>query len=73
MSSEGILPKVAAQAKKHTFVGALDFQIDLAGKSQPSTSSNGVEQKLLTVKEPLKWPHNLIITLGQNLFINKYG
>jgi len=27
MSSVVILPKVAAQTKKHTFVGALDFQI----------------------------------------------
>ena len=54
MSSIGILPKVAAQAKKHTFVGALDFQMDLAGKSQPSKVSNCVEQKLLTLKEPLK-------------------
>ena len=50
MPSVGILPKVAAQAKKHTFVGALDYQIDLVGKSQPSKSSNCVEQKLLTGK-----------------------
>jgi len=48
------LPFDAAQAKKQTFVGALDFQMDFAATSQQSITSTCVEQKLLTVKEPLE-------------------
>jgi len=45
---------VVAKAKKHTFVGALNFHLDLAAKSQPSKASNCVEQKLLTLKDTLE-------------------
>jgi len=54
MSPIRILPLEAAQAKKQTFVGALDFQMDLAPKSQQSNASTYMEQKLLTVKDPLE-------------------
>jgi len=32
VSSGGVFLKVATQVKKHTFMGALDFQIAMAGK-----------------------------------------
>jgi len=54
LSSIRILPFDAAQAKKQTFVGALDFQMDLAATPQQSIASTYVEQKLLTKKEPLE-------------------
>ena len=52
--SIGILPLDAAQAKKQTFVRALDFQMSLATKSQPSNASTCAEQKLMTGKDPLE-------------------
>jgi len=63
MSSLGILPFVAAQAKKQTFVGALDFKMDLAATSQPSNAPSCVEQKLLTVKDTLELSCHTISSL----------
>jgi len=54
LSSIGILPLDAAQAKKQTFVGVLDFQMDLAAASQQSIASTCVKQKLLMGKGPLE-------------------
>jgi len=52
------------QAKKHTFVGTLDFQMDLATKSRPSKASNCMEQKLLMLKDPLKFSSHTISSLS---------
>jgi len=49
-----MLPLDAAQVKKQTFAGALDLQVDLAATSQQPIASTCVEQKLLTIKEPLE-------------------
>jgi len=68
MSSIGILPLVVAQANKHAFVGALDFQMNVALKSQPSNDSNCVEQKPLDSGRPLRAKtstHNPIIAMGE--------
>jgi len=68
-----MLPFDAAQAKKQTFVGALDFTMDLAATSQQSTLFHLCGTKTFDIKRTLrvKWSHNIIIALGQNFLANE--
>ena len=62
-SFKHIFYRILAMVALYTFVGALDFQKDLATKSRPSNASNCVEQKLLTVKDPLEFSGHTISSL----------
>jgi len=70
ISFAGILPLVAAEAKKQTFIGALDLQMDLAPKSQ---HFHLYGTKTPDSMKPLRvqLPHNVITALWQNLLPSK--
>ena len=53
---------LAAHAKKHIFVGDLDFQMDLVAKSQPSTLQT-LWNKKFNSKRPLLFSANTISSL----------